>query len=564
MTVLIVDDSATNLKLLRAQLEAENVTVLEAANGQEALDMLVHTSVDAIVSDVLMPKMNGYEFCAKVRKQKKFDSIVFVFYTATYTSPGDEHFALELGADGFFKKPCPVNTMLDYIISHRETTTERPRRRTLRSEESILREYSDRLVAKLEERNIELLQRTEELEREIADRKQSEEKRRQLEQQLFQAQKLESIGTLASGIAHDFNNILGIILGHSSFLRRNHPDPVKFLQSIEAVEKATHRGASLVKQLLTFARKSDAAFERVLINDIIKEITKLLHETFAKTIAVSTNLKTDLPHIFADITQIHQVLLNLCVNARDAMPNGGTLSITTSTVEGDIVVTEFQKATAREYILIEVADTGTGMDETIKKKMFEPFFTTKGPDKGTGLGLSVVYGIIESHHGFISAASEVGKGTSFRIYLPVQEHGIEYNHARTIAAQDVPGGAETVLLIEDEEMLKELVKAILVSKGYNVLTAVDGEEGISVFSRHEKDIAVVVSDMGLPKLGGQELFRNIKAINPKARVILASGFIDPIIKSALLKEGVKDFIQKPYSPDEILQAIRAAIDLTNV
>lgn len=563
MKILIVDDSSTNLKLLSAQLEAEQITVLQATNGVEALDILERESVDVIISDILMPKMDGYTLCQNVRSQERFDFLIFVFYSATYASSSDEQFALGLGADAFLKKPSPVETILEHVRSLRENTSHSVRPRTDVSEVSVLREYNDRLVTKLEEKNIELLQRTEELEREIAERRHEEEQRHQLEKQLVQAQKLESLGTLASGIAHDFNNILSIILGYSSLLQRIQPDPIKFSQSIEAIEKATHRGASLVKQLLTFARKTDAEFTPVMINDIIGEMTKLLRETFSKTIVLSTNLKKDLPSTMADVTQINQVLLNLCVNARDAMPGGGTLTVTTNTVDGSTLTRMVTKAAAAQYILIEVADTGAGIDETTKQKIFEPFFTTKGPDKGTGLGLSVVYGIVHAHQGFIDVASEVGKGTVFRIYLPVGRQTVISKIAPTIRFEDIAGGTETVLLIEDEEMLRELVKAVLVSKGYTVLTAVDGGEGISIFSRHQNDIAIVVSDMGLPKLTGQEVCKKILAINPKAKIILASGFVEPNMKSELLKAGVRHFIQKPYSAEEVLQTVRSVIDVTN-
>jgi signal transduction histidine kinase/ActR/RegA family two-component response regulator len=382
-----------------------------------------------------------------------------------------------------------------------------------------------------------------------------------LEEQLRQAQKLESLGTLASGIAHDFNNILGIIMGHSFLLERLKSDPVKLSQSIDAIEKATQRGAALVKQLLTFARKTEAVFESVLVNQIIEEVVKLLQETFSKTINVRSDLKRDLPIIVADSNQIYQVMINLCVNARDAMPMGGTLSIASTTVEGGALSSKFPRATAREYILLQVSDTGMGMDEVTRQRIFEPFFTTKGVGKGTGLGLALVHGIVENHHGSINVATELGKGTTFSIYLPVEERPIESHRTSKKAMEDVPGGTETILLIEDEEMLGELARAFLVSKGYTVLTARDGEEGVEAFSRHQKEISVVVTDMGLPKLGGEDVFKRIRAIDPKAKVILASGFIDPEVKSEMYKAGAKHFIQKPYSHDEVLQKVREVIDI---
>ncbi len=385
--------------------------------------------------------------------------------------------------------------------------------------------------------------------------------RRKLEEQFRQAQKMESIGTLAGGIAHDFNNILGIILGHATSLERPKTDPKKLSQSIDAIAKATQRGISLVKQLLTFARKTEAIFQPVSINDIIGEITKLLAETFPKTITISTSLQPELPLITADDSQIHQVLTNLCINARDAMPRGGTISISTNTVESEVVSERFPKATARQYVQIEIADTGLGMDEATRQRIFEPFFTTKEVGKGTGLGLSVVFGIIENHNGFIDVRSTLREGTAFTVYLPVLERYPEVSQPIRQAVESIPGGRETILLIEDEEMLRELVKTVLVSKGYTVLTANDGLSGVETYQRHQSEIAVVLTDLGLPIVSGQEVFRRIREINSDAKIILASGFIEPETQSEMYKAGLKEFIQKPYRHDEVLQKVREVIDI---
>jgi CheY-like chemotaxis protein len=298
----------------------------------------------------------------------------------------------------------------------------------------------------------------------------------------------------------------------------------------------------------------------VSINDIIGEITNLLKETISKTIAISTSLERNLHPIIADAGQIHQVLLNLCLNARDAMPIHGTLSISTRTVEGKAVSSHFSKATAREYVQIEVADTGIGMDEATRLRIFEPFFTTKAPGKGTGLGLSVVFGIVEHHGGFIDARSAPGKGTSFTVYLPVPERTLEELHLARKSPEEIPGGTETILVIEDEETLRELVRASLVSKGYIVLTADDGRQGVEMYQSHQKEIAVVLCDMGLPLFGGQDVFTRIRRMNPDAKVILASGFIEPETKAEMFKTGLKEFIQKPYLSAEVLQKVREIID----
>lgn len=385
--------------------------------------------------------------------------------------------------------------------------------------------------------------------------------RKILEHQLRQAQKMESLGTLAGGIAHDFNNILGIILGYATMLQQATDDRERMTQTLEAITKATQRGAALVKQLLTFARKSDAVFESVLLNNIISEIERLVRGTFPKTIEIETSLFPTLPPIVADATQMHQVLLNLCVNARDAMPKGGRLAIRTGLVPLERIARQYPTASAREYALIEVSDTGIGMDEATRQRIFDPFFTTKGPGKGTGLGLALVYGIIENHNGFIDVESRVGKGTTFRIYLPISEHmgGLERPYASTRTA-DLPGGQETILIVEDEEMLRDLVQALLTSKGYVVLTARDGDEGVHLYKERGGSVDLVISDLGLPKIGGDEVARRIREMNPHARIVIASGFIDPSVKSELQAIAVRHFIQKPYQPESLLRTVRELLD----
>jgi two-component system, cell cycle sensor histidine kinase and response regulator CckA len=384
-------------------------------------------------------------------------------------------------------------------------------------------------------------------------------KRKNLERQLIQAQKLESLGTLASGIAHDFNNILGIILGYASLLTRGEPDRENIKSSADAVIRASQRGASLVKQLLTFARKVDIQLQSVRLNDIVNEISKLLSETMAKTIEISLHLEKDLPTITGDPTQIHQVLLNLCVNARDAMPKGGTIGITTCCQQGETIRAKFPRAVAHKYVVLRVADTGIGMDEMTRSRIFEPFFTTKEVGKGTGLGLSVVFGIMESHKGFVDVESKPGKGTTFHLYFPVLQSK-EIEQAKAEIQQVISGGKETILVIEDEEMLRELLRTSLRSAGYTVLTAVDGQEAVDLFDQHQDEIQLVLSDVGLPKLAGYDVFRKMKRTKPDLKFILASGFMEPQLKSEIFKEGVRDFVQKPYSVYEVLKAIRTVLD----
>ncbi len=249
---------------------------------------------------------------------------------------------------------------------------------------------------------------------------------RLLEQEFLQTQKLEGLGNIAAGIAHDFNNLLGIIMGYSDLLMQSDYEPEKFDRAIRAISKATDRGKSLVKQLLTFARKTATNFSNLSVNDTVAEIERLLAETFPKTIEIHTELQKNIPNVLADSTQIHQVLLNLCVNARDAMQRGGELSISTRTVEGNSLYLKHPEALNTEYVLIQVRDNGIGMNNETRDHIFEPFFTTKGIGKGTGLGLAVVYGIVESHRGFVDVASKLSAGTTVSVYLPVQQKLVEH------------------------------------------------------------------------------------------------------------------------------------------
>jgi len=390
-------------------------------------------------------------------------------------------------------------------------------------------------------------------------------KQRQLEQQLVQAQKMESLGTLAGGIAHDFNNILGIIMGHASLLENPRRDAAQHSRSTEAIAKSAQRGAALVRQLLTFARKTDVTLESIVLNAVVVEVARLLEETFPKIIAVSTDLQENLPSIVADATQVHQVLLNLCVNARDAMlPRGGMLVISTRLVESETVRKKFRDAEALEYVLLTVADSGTGMDEATRIRVFEPFFTTKEKGKGTGLGLATVYGIVEAHNGFIDVESEAGHGATFLVYFPVLPRQIEAPEPEREPIAEIPGGTETILLVEDEEMLRDFVTVVLSGKGYTVLTAGDGAEAIGMYSRDNAKISLVLTDLGLPKLGGEPLVRGIKEINPSARIVVASGHMDPDLKEELFGAGAMEFIHKPFRPNELLRKVRDALDSPTV
>ncbi|MBI3195508.1 MAG: PAS domain S-box protein, partial [Ignavibacteriae bacterium] len=394
----------------------------------------------------------------------------------------------------------------------------------------------------------------------ITERKKMEAERKSLEAQLVQTQKLEAIGTLASGIAHDFNNILGIILGYNSLMRNGSPENELIEKSSGVIEGAVNRGAGLVKQILTFARQTETHFGPLDVNIISKEISKMLAETFPKTIVINLDLEKNLPIIIADPTQIHQVFLNLLVNARDAISSSGTLTIITRRTFSDEMSRHFQNIPQEDYLLVSIADTGCGMGEETKHRIFEPFFTTKEKGKGTGLGLSVVYGILKSHNGFIRVESTLGKGTTFFLYFPVPKKTDVQESEQIKETERIAGGTETVLLVEDELTLSELTKAFLEMYGYRVYTAKDGEEAIALYRQQSESIDIVVTDMGLPKLTGLEVLIEMKKVKPETKLIFASGFIEQELKSLMFRHGAKFFLYKPFQPVDILKVIRNILD----
>jgi signal transduction histidine kinase len=317
---------------------------------------------------------------------------------------------------------------------------------------------------------------------------------------------MESLGTLAGEVAHDFNNILGIILGQASILERCEGDREMTAASLDSITKAVQRGASLVRQMLTFARKSEVALGPVNVNGMIRELATMLEETFPKTVELNLKLDTSIPMITMDQAQLHQALLNLCVNARDAIndlapltSSHGLLTIRTEVVPRS-VLKGHADARASRYVCISVSDFGKGMDEDTKEKIFEPFFTTKEPGKGTGWGLAVVYGVVKAHRGFIDVESKMNVGSTFRLYLPVSDDSVGEGELVGAGSGGIWEGTETILLVEDEDGLRHLMKSVLEDSGYRALTAKDGIEAIRLYAEHKDEIALVFTDLGLPRL----------------------------------------------------------------
>jgi PAS domain S-box-containing protein len=393
--------------------------------------------------------------------------------------------------------------------------------------------------------------------RDITKRKQEAEEKIKLHQQLLQAQKMEAIGTLAGGVAHDFNNILQVALGYSELMLGEEDFPDRYRSDLKRIHESAKRGADLVQRLLTFSRKAEVKPLTLDLNRRISELRKMLERTIPKMINIRLNLADDLAPVNADPTQIDQVLMNLAVNARDAMPDGGELVFETANIFLDEdYVSAHVDAKPGLHVLLTVTDTGLGMDRDTLEHIFEPFYTTKDVGEGTGLGLAMVHGIVNHHGGHIWCYSELGEGSTFRIYLPALESQVKTD-AETTGL--IPAfGTETVLLVDDEEFIRELGARILTKHGYTVLQAVNGKDALDIFERERSRISLVILDVIMPVMDGGECLCRLLEIDPDVKVIVASGFSADSMKDTF-RRSAKGMASKPFRPKELLRAVRRAL-----
>ncbi|WP_395742886.1 response regulator [Prosthecobacter sp.] len=382
--------------------------------------------------------------------------------------------------------------------------------------------------------------------------------KKKLEQQFLRAQRMDSIGTLAGGIAHDLNNALTPILMSVELLKLREKDP-KGMTVLSTIDNSAKRGAGMVRQLLTFASGLEGKQVVVQVGHLLKEIEKIANETFLKTIQVSSNVPADLWTVQGDPTQLHQVLLNLCVNARDAMPGGGRLSLSACNLVMDEKYVGLNgEGNPGPYVVIQVKDTGTGMPPEVIERIFEPFFTTKELGKGTGLGLSTSLGIIKSHHGFLHVDSTPGAGTRFLVYLPAQ--AVSAPVAEACPPAELPrGNGELVLVVDDEADVRQVVQQILEAFGYWVLLAADGSEALAMYTSRRDEIAVVLTDMMMPVMDGPATIQALKSLDPQIRIIAASGLSTSSNAAKATRAGVNHFIAKPYTTHTLLQSLNTVL-----
>lgn len=384
----------------------------------------------------------------------------------------------------------------------------------------------------------------------------TEEKK--LYEQLLRSQKMEAIGTLAGGIAHDFNNLLSAVIGYAEIIRDDLTESDPHYRHISIIESSAKRGADLAMRILNVTKKEELEYKVVGLNSVVEITLELLARSIPKDISIRRSLATDLPNVRADATQLQQVIMNLAVNARDAMPDGGSLTVETSCVGAEYGAAGGLPS-AEGFVKLSISDTGKGMDEATAQKVFDPFFTTKARGAGTGLGLYIVHSIVTNHGGYINLYSEPGKGSRLNVYLPsCNEKAVE----KEVPEREEKGGEGRVLVIEDEKDVRELTKDVLGRLGYSVVTANEGSEGIRTYREKREEIDLVVLDMIMPKMNGTEVFQILKTIDPEVRVVLVSGYSSEGFSgiNRLLKNGAKGFVQKPFTQKILAKALREALE----
>jgi signal transduction histidine kinase len=432
------------------------------------------------------------------------------------------------------------------------------------SQRELERKVQER-TAQLEEANrqLELLSEANAQKRTIAEKERTDALAalRHTEKQLIQSQKLEAVGRLAGGISHDFNNLLTVILGYSDIMKRNMQEGHPLRRNVEEIVRASERAASLTRQLLAFSRKQVMQPKVVDLNTVVTDLEKMLRRMIGEDVELRVSLHGELGNIKADPVQLEQVLMNLVVNARDAMPRGGKLSIETSNIYLDeAYAREHLSVVPGDYVMLAISDTGCGMDEETRLHIFEPFFTTKEQGKGTGLGLSMVYGIVRQSGGNIWVYSEEGRGTTFKIYFPRIAADAE-DYKRSAQMCDVPRGAETILLVEDAELVRNLARQVLEGAGYRVLEAASAEAAIDLCERSNGDrIDLLLTDVVMPGMSGNEMSRILLSKQPGMPVLYMSGYTDDaIVQHGVLEAGI-NFLQKPFTPGALALKVREVLD----
>ena len=569
-TILIVDDYAANREVLVELLKYYGHRMVEAKDGVEGLEAVESENPDLVIADILMPTMNGFEFVSRLRRRDGGETIPVVFYSATFVDDEMKALAKACGVSRLIPKPAEPEEVLR-IVNDALASPQADSKSQTAVHPAV--EVVQILNKKLFEKNHELLTVNEKLEERIAARTADLEntnrqlqdeihEREKAQKEVHQLQRLDAVGRLAGGVAHDFNNLLGVILGQSEILLDRCAD-AGVLRGLEVIKSSAKRGAALVRQLLAFGRRQ-VLDPRVLdLRVVLGDLEKLMRSMLGENIELECRFDENLASVEVDPGQLEQVILNLAINAHDAMPRGGTLTFAASNVRLDeAYVARRTVVRPGAYVQLSVSDTGCGMSEAVQEHMFEPFFTTKELGKGTGLGLATVYGIIKQSGGYIWVYSEEGHGTSFKIYLPLVEMRAEGRLAAPVVQESACRGSETILIVEDDASLREVTCEILRGDGYKVLAAGSADDAIRVSEAHAGAIDFLLTDVIMAKMNGRELAARLIATRPDMKVLYVSGYTDGIIREG--PQGVQGpglaFLQKPYSRHTLTRKVREILD----
>ncbi len=519
LNILYVEDDRDLALLVREHLTQAGFVVELAYDGEQALEKYAAGSYDLLAIDQTLPLLDGLGVLRAIASKGPLPPTVMV------TGTGNEKVAVQtmkLGADDYIVKDSGGGwlDLLPSII------------------ERVLRQR-----------------------RLVEDKRAAEAALRERERQLWHAQKLDSLGILAGGIAHDFNNILAGIMGYADLALERLPSSEPVRADIEVIKKAVKRAADLTRQMLAYSGKGKFIVEPVSLSRLVEELSRMLEVSISKKTILKHNLVADLPFIQADASQINQVVMNLVVNASEAVgEQGGAISISTDTVQCDTEelagIGFGQELTQGLYVRLEVADTGCGMNQQTLSKIFDPFFTTKFT--GRGLGLAAVQGIVRGHKGAIRVSSRPGKGTTFQVLFPAS-----HATASLLPGDSIPAkpwrGTGTVLVVDDEELVRTLAGGMIERAGFAVLKANDGDEAVRLYHQHAKEIVCVLLDLTMPKMSGEDTFQELRRINPAVRVILSSGFSEEGATERFAGGGLAGFIQKPYELDRLIVTLREAV-----
>ncbi len=534
--ILIVDDEPGNLGIITKYLKDAGYGCSIASNGKLALERAKRIKPGVILLDVKMPGMDGFEVCRKLKKIKDIQEIPVIFLTGLDDIESKSK-GFSIGGVDYITKPVQKEELLARVCTHLENFL-----------------YKNKLKQEVKIRTMELQKDNKMLSEEIAKHKETGE-------QLLQSEKLQAIGQLAGGIAHDFNNQLAGIVGYADILREELSDNIKLASYTDNILLASKRASDLTTQLLAYARKGNFISVTINLHKIVKEIVDLLQHTIDKRIVIKQHLNAQKPFTYGDPSQIQNAIMNLILNARDAILDGGEIILSTEHV---FLNEEFCRKTSYEikagkYILLSVSDNGSGMDMETQFRMFEPFFTTKIQGKGTGMGLAAVYGTIKTHDGAILVNSELARGTTIKIYLPYyikEEEKIENNRINKKAIK----GIARILIVDDEPLILEPCSSMLEKLGYTVTSSKNGKEAVEYYHNNWKNIDLVILDLMMPEMSGKTAYRKMKDINPNIIVLLSSGYSISGEAQFILDEGANGFIQKPFRKSELSNRIAQILE----